>query len=59
MSAKYETIAKAVRIELDKKNDDIYIVFKIIDEGFKKKVREDWLSDYELMIVDKNLVERR
>lgn len=59
MSAKYETIAKAVRIELDKKNDDIYIVFKIIDERFKKKVREDWLSDYELMIVDKNLVERR
>jgi hypothetical protein len=54
--SKYETVAKAIRLEVDESKDDVYIIFKIVDERFKQKVREDWREDIEVKLVNKNLV---
>lgn len=44
----------AIRIEVDE--SETYIVFKIIDEGFRKQIREDWGTDVELKVVGKELI---
>ena len=51
-----DTIARAVRIEIDPITDDVYLVFKVIDEAFKKNVRENWEKDVELKILGRDLV---
>lgn len=48
------TVARACRLEFDKNNNDVYIVFKIIDEDFKKRVRENWEKDYQLEMANNN-----
>lgn len=53
---KTETVAKAIRLEVDESRDDVYIVFKITDEKFKQKVRVDWQDDIEVKLVNKSLV---
>lgn len=55
-NTKYNTIAKAIRVEIDESNDNTYIVFKITDEKFKQKVREHWLDDVEVKIIGKHLI---
>jgi len=54
--SKYETVAKAIRLEVDESKDDVYIIFKIVDERFKQKVRADWKEDIEVKLVNKELV---
>lgn len=54
---KTKEVAVAVRVELSENNDDLYLVFEIIDEGFKKRIKENWLQDIELKVIDKKLVE--
>ena len=54
--SKYETVAKAIRLEVDESKDDVYIIFKIVDERFKQKVRDDWKEDIEVKLVNKELV---
>lgn len=54
--SKYETVAKAIRLEVDEGKDDVYIIFKIVDERFKQKVRDDWKEDIEVKLVNKELV---
>jgi hypothetical protein len=51
-----DTIARAVRIEIDPITGDVYLVFKVIDEAFKQKVRENWEQDLELRILGKDLI---
>lgn len=53
---KDEVVAEAVRIEYDKYNDTVYIVFEISDEKFKKEIKEDWTKDVPLKLVNKQLV---
>jgi hypothetical protein len=50
------TVARAIRMELDPLTGDLYLVFKIIDNGFKQRVREDWSKDIKLKILGKDLV---
>ena len=51
------TIAKAVRVEHDPNNDKIYLVFEIVDEGFRQRVKRDWMQDIDVKLVGRNLVE--
>lgn len=55
---KYNTVAKAVGMQVDNNSDDLYIVFKITDEAFKQKIRENWLDDIELKMFGKELFEK-
>lgn len=54
-----DTVARAIRMEIDPNTGDLYLVFKVIDEGFKQRVREDWNQDVELRILGKDLIEHR
>lgn len=54
-----DTVARATRMEIDPNTGDLYLVFKVIDEGFKQRVREDWNQDVELRILGKDLIEHR
>jgi hypothetical protein len=49
-------VATAVRVEYDQNNDDTFIVFKIIDEAFKKKIRDNWDDGIELRLINTCLV---
>jgi hypothetical protein len=46
-------IANAIRLEIDPLTNDFYLVFKIIDENFKKRLRENWKEDIDLKLVEK------
>jgi len=54
---KYHTVAEAVRIEHDRRDDTVFLVFKIVDEKFKQKIKNDWLQDLPLVIINKLLSE--
>ena len=53
---KYRTVAKAIRLDIDKQTDEFFIVFKITDTSFKQKIRDNWNADVELELRDKELV---
>ena len=53
---KLHTVAKAVRLEHNDHNDDVFIVFKIIDEQFKRRIMNDWQQDVEMQLIGKSLV---
>jgi len=55
----YDTIARGIRMEIDPNTGDLYLVFKVIDEDFKKRVRESWNDDVQLQILGKDLIEKR
>lgn len=50
-------VARAVRIETDEASGKLYIVFEIIDEKFKHRIKNDWSSDIELELNGKELKE--
>ncbi len=55
-SALYKTVGKAIRVEYDNKSGALYLVFELIDEDFKKRVKEDWNADIELELEDRKLL---
>lgn len=52
-------VAKGVRIEVDESTGETFIVFKIIDEKFKQNIRENWLHDIELKVINKSLFKEK
>lgn len=54
--ALYKTVAEAIRIEYEEKSGAVYLVFEIIDEDFKKKIKKDWTVDIELELENKKLI---
>ena len=52
-----DTVARAVRLEVDPATGDLYLVFKVIDESFKQRIRENWEADIELKVLGRTLVE--
>jgi len=52
-----ETIAEAVRIEIEEKTGRTFIVFEVKSEKFKQKIRTAWTDDLEFRLIDKMLVE--
>ena len=55
----YDTVARATRMEVDPITGDMYLVFKVIDEKFKQKIREDWGGDVELKILGRDLIKEQ
>jgi hypothetical protein len=51
-----QTVAEIARMEHNENTDDLYLVFKVVDEGFKKRIKKDWMEDIELKIIGKKLV---
>ena len=51
-----EIIAKASRIEYDEDTGKLFIVFEVINETFKKKIRSEWTDDIEYRLAGTNLV---
>ncbi|MDP2685255.1 MAG: hypothetical protein Q8P20_09560 [bacterium] len=56
-SDKCHTVAEAVRVEYDRYDDTVFLVFKITDEKFKKKIKDDWTQDLPLKLINKKLIE--
>ena len=54
---KHQIVARATRMEIDPLTDDLYLVFRVTNEAFKQKIRENWEPDVELKIKGKDLVE--
>jgi hypothetical protein len=55
----HDTVARAVRMEVDPITGDLYLVFRVIDESFKQRIRENWNADVELKVLGRDLVEHR
>lgn len=55
----FDTVARAIRMEVDTITGDLYLVFKVIDESFKQRVRDNWMDDVELVLLGKELREVR
>lgn len=50
-----KVIAKATRVEIDESNGKVYIVFEVTDFAYKKTIMQDWATDIEFTIKNKNL----
>ena len=53
----YKPVATAVRVEHEENTDTVYLVFKIIDDKFKAKIKKDWTQDIDLKLINKKLYE--
>lgn len=54
--ADYHVVATAVRVEHDSDTDEVFVVFKVVDEKFKHTIKNEWYKDTDLKIVDKTLI---
>ena len=52
---RYHEVATAVRVEYDEHSGEVFLVFKVIDEKFKKRIKNDWNADIDLKVIDKQL----
>jgi hypothetical protein len=52
-----ETVAEAVRIEVEERTGKVYIVFEVKNEKLKQDIKKNWTKDIEYRLVDKSLVE--
>jgi len=53
---KHKIVAKAIRVEVSQKKDQLFLVFEIVDQDFKNQIKKDWLQDIDLKLIDKDLV---
>jgi len=51
-----QTVATAVRMEHNPDTDELFLVFQIVDEDFKRRIKRDWTQDVELKILGRNLI---
>ena len=49
-------MGEAARIEFDKSNNRMYIVFEIKDEKYRQFIKNNWIKNIEFRIIDKFLV---
>jgi hypothetical protein len=55
MKEKEQTVAQVVRIEHNSDNDELFLVFQVVDESFKARIKKDWMQDVELHLIGKAL----
>jgi hypothetical protein len=53
------TIASLIRIEYDDSSGELFLVFQVTDEDFKRRVKEDWMQDIDLKLLNKKLIENK
>lgn len=57
MNSNEEIVGEAVRIEYNEKDGELFVVFKITSENYKKKIKDNWIDNsIEYKIINKNLV---
>lgn len=56
--SQYHTVANAIRVEVNTDTGEVYLVFRICDEAFKKRIRESWSDNIELELLGKDLVKK-
>ena len=49
-------IGICTRIEYNENNGELYLIFKITDEKWKQRIKQDWTADIEFQIIDRKLV---
>ena len=52
-----KTVAEVVRIEFNEETDELFLVFEVVDSGFKNRIKKDWMKDVPLHLIGKNLKE--
>ena len=52
----YEVVAKAIRMEHDPDTNKVFLVFEIVEENFKNRIKASWAQDIELKLLGRNLV---
>lgn len=52
----YQIMAKAIRVESNPDTGELFLVFEVMDEDLKKRIKTDWLQDIELKLIGKNLI---
>lgn len=50
------TVATVVRMEHNENTDELFLVFQIVDEGFKKRIKKNWMEEVPVKLIGKNLV---
>jgi len=50
------TVATVVRMEHNESTDELFLVFQIVDEGFKKRIKKNWMEEVPVKLIGKNLV---
>lgn len=55
--AQNKTVATAVRVEYNPETDKLFLVFEVVDEQFKQRIKTDWSQDIDLKLVGKTLEE--
>jgi hypothetical protein len=50
-----KTIAQAVRIEYNQYTSELFLVFQVVDESFKRRIQKDWMEDVPVRIIGKRL----
>jgi len=53
---KFHTVAKAIRLECVQETGDVFIIFQIVDEKFKKRIKDEWMDEVEMRLINKDLV---
>ncbi len=56
VSQKYDIVAEAVRLEVNEKEDKLYIVFEVTSPKYKQEIKANWTKDLEFFVIDKKLV---
>jgi hypothetical protein len=51
----YKTVATVVRVEFDQQTGEMYLVFLVNNEGFKKSIEKNWSQDVDFIIKNKSL----
>lgn len=49
-------IGIATRVEVEQTTGRVFLIFEIIDEKQKQKIKTNWTDDIEFRLIDKNLV---
>ena len=52
---RYHEVANAVRVEYNKHGNEVFLVFKITDEQFKKRIKDNWEEDVDLKVIERKL----
>jgi hypothetical protein len=53
INSTHKVVARLVRVETEPDKDEFYLVFEVVDQAFKAKVKENWTADIELMVIEK------
>lgn len=46
-----------MRVEEDERSGKIYLVFEVVDEKFKQRIKKDWSTDIPVELIGKELKE--